>query len=60
MYENIKRVTEVYDEGEANRLLSEGWKLLHVRDVNKPGDFQKCGYLMGKTKPGTCWTDTTV
>ena len=50
MYENIKRVVEVCSTDEANRLLSEGWKLLDIyhaeRDNHKWRD-----YIMGKAEP---------
>ena len=50
MYENIKRVTEVCSTDEANRLLSEGWKLLDIYHAERDNCKWR-DYIMGKAEP---------
>lgn len=50
MYENIKYVTEVCRTDEANRLLSEGWKLLDIYHAERYNCKWR-DYIMGKAEP---------
>lgn len=48
-YSNLKEIKEVYNQGDVNRLLKEGWKLLNIYNAPDPyvAKAQCATYVMG-------------